>query len=416
MAQLSSQDSTAEGGLSVANRAVITGIGIVSALGDSIPEVLNHIGEGKSAFKKIASDNMDLSCQYTGCYDNFEAAPYLGKKGIRHLNRCTRMTLAAAGLALKDGAHTINPQNEEDVGVILATNFGVESNLREMERIIFSEGADGLSPLTSVFSSINAVAGQVSIRMKPKAFNITVPAGFTSGINGLILAKNLISSGRAGMVMVGGAEELPMDLLKEYDRHNILAKSPSEVIPFSSQPRGILLGDGAVVILVEDLEHALARGANIYAEIGEGILAFHPEECNEDHEKSVRKNLEDFLAKNMERSEKVDLIMSSANGSYLDKVERNIFIHTFMENTLIFNLKTWFGEGFSFTNLLQVGLGASVMGLDKLPGTFLLKGLKGELVDRGDEWNETLGGVNNVLISSCGLDGTYGSILLKKYN
>lgn len=400
----------------MANRTVISGIGIVSALGDSIPEICNRIAAGETAFKETAA-NTDLSCRYTGCYDDFTAAPYLGTKGLRHLNRCTRMTLAAAGLALADGGFSITPQNEEEVGVILATNLGVDGHIREMERILFTEGADALSPLSSPFCSINAIAGQVAIRLKPKAFNITVPAGFTSAINGLILARNLVASGRAAMVMAGGAEELPGDLINEYDRHRILAASPAAMIPFSTRSRGILLGDGAVFLLVEDMEHALARGASIYAEIGPGFLAFHPEASNTDREQAVREDLRGFFEKNRERPGNVDVIMTSANGAGWDRVEREVLLSTFREDTLIFNLKTWFGEGLAFTSQLQIGFGAALPRLTELPGAFPLKRLKGEPADRPDgEANGPADGVNTILINSCGLDGTYGAALLKKYH
>jgi 3-oxoacyl-(acyl-carrier-protein) synthase len=400
----------------MANRVVITGIGIISALSDSVYEILNHIGEGKSAFMKMDGKDLDLSCQYTGCYNTFDAVPYLGKKGLRYLNRCTRMTLAAAGLALKDGNFTIEPENEEEVGVILATNLGVDGFIRDMERIVFTEGADFLSPLVSPFCSINAIAGQVSIRMKPKAFNITVPSGFTSGINSILMAKNLISSGKARVVMVGGAEELSLEVIKEYDQHNILAKSPEEMIPFSSKSGGILLGDGAVFILVEDLTHALARDANIYAEIESGFLAFSPEDSSKDRENSFRKNLESFLHKNKIKPEDINLIMSSANGSYMDQIEQNVFIQTFLDDTFLINLKTWFGEGFSFTNQLQAGLGAAAIRQNKLSGNFPLKQLKGEFVYQKNELKELQQEISTVLVNSCGLDGTYGSLLLKKYN
>jgi 3-oxoacyl-[acyl-carrier-protein] synthase II len=400
----------------MANRAVITGIGIISALGDHIPEICNRIAAGKTAFKETAV-NTDLSRRYTGCYDDFTAAPYLGTKGLRHLNRCTRMTLAAAGLALADGGFSITPQNEEEVGVILATNLGVDGHIREMERILFTEGADALSPLSSPFCSINAIAGQVSIRLKPKAFNITVPAGFTSAINGLILARNLIASGRAAMVMAGGAEELPDDLINEYDRHHMLAESPAAMIPFSSRSRGILLGDGAAFLLVEDMERALARGASIYAEVGPGFLAFHPETGDADRERAVGENLRGFFEKNRERPGNVDVIMTSANGASWDQIERKVLLNTFREETRLFNLKTWFGEGFAFTNQLQIGFGAALPRLTELPGAFPLKQLQGEPADRqGGEGNFPADGVNTVLVNSCGPDGTYGSVLLKKYH
>lgn len=395
-------------------RVVITGIGIISSLGESLPEVLQHMTGGLSAFEEIAEKYDNLSCRYTGCYESFDVTPYMGKKGIRQLNRCTRMLLAATGLALKDGLYSINDDNAEAVGVILATNFGVEANLRDMERIIFTEGADSLSPLTSFYSSINAVASQISIRMKAKAFNITIPAGFTSGIDSILLAKNLISSGRSRAVLVGGAEEIPMDLLKEYDQNGILAGFPSEMLPFSLRSKGMILGDGAVVLLLEDLEYALARGADIYAEVGEGFIAFSPEKFGGGSEVFVRNDLDNFLVKNVGSSGMVDLIMSSANGSKVDGIEGDIYTKLFSPETLIATIKNQFGEGFSFTNLLQVGLGASALKVHEFPGTLVLSQLRGEAGKQSNRKNKQLAGIQTVLVNSIGLDGTYGSVVLKK--
>jgi 3-oxoacyl-(acyl-carrier-protein) synthase len=108
--------------------------------------------------------------------------------------------------------------------------------------------------------------------------------------------------------------------------------------------------------------------------------------------------------------------MSSANGSYMDQIEQNVFIQTFLDDTFLINLKTWFGEGFSFTNQLQAGLGAAAIRQNKLSGNFPLKQLKGEFVYQKNELKELQQEISTVLVNSCGLDGTYGSLLLKKYN
>lgn len=397
-------------------RAVITGMGIISALGEGLPEVLRHMTEGLSAFKEVAGENAGLLCRYTGCYDSFDVTPYLGKKGIRQLNRCTRMLLAAAGLALRDGLYSINSGNEEETGVIVASNFGVEGNLRAMEKIIFTEGADSLSPLTSFYSSINAVASQVSIRMKAKAFNITVPAGFTAGLDSLLLAKNLISSGNSRVVLAGGAEEIPLSLLKEYDQAGLLAQFPAEMLPFSLQSKGMLLGDGAVVLLLEELEFALARGAEIYAEVDAGFISFSPERFGAGSEVFVRNDLECFLAKNLKEAGMVDLIMSSANGSQLDDIEKDICRKLFSRGTFVAAIKKQFGEGFSFTNLLQAGLGAAALKAGRFPGALTLQQLQEESAGLSLGEKAQLAGVQNVLVNSIGLDGTYGSVVLKKYS
>ncbi len=378
---------------------VITGVGVISKLGDSITQMMDQISDGKTAFSKYREDDESGS---DGRFLEFEAETYLGRKGIRPLNRCTRMLLAAAGLALNDGAFEIESYNEEEIGVVAATNFGVDTSIREMEKTIVTDGADYLSPISAFNSSINAVASQVSIRRKAKAFNITDASGFSAGINSLILAKNLILAGKANAVLVGGCEELSDDLVKEYKQAELLATKSAGMKPFDQYSEGLLLGDGAVVILLEDLDYAKARKAKIYCRVEESFITFYPNNISSSL-------VTEFLRSNLVASEggihDIDLIMSSANGSVADVKEREAIDAIFKPDVKLFNIKTYMGEGFAFSNMLQIALGAYALKNRYIP---VCSALDADVPPEP-------GDLNKVLIHSLGLDGTHGAVIFGKY-
>jgi len=395
----------------MSSQVVISGISIISCLGDKVSEVISRLSKGCNAYKEIAND-ADMSCRYSSCYDDFDATEYLGKKGVRALNRCTKMLLAGVMTALDDANLTIDEHLEERVGVILASNFGVEAKSREMGGIVYSEGPKGLSPLSSYYMSINGVASQVSIWTKAKAFNLTVSSGYTSGFDGVVLAKNYIQSGRADVVIMAGAEELSIQLIKDFDRQGLLAKSFKESLPFFKGSDGMILGDGAAVIIIESYKHAVSRKAKFYSSIGSCLTSFVYEMKN--HYGFQIRNL--FLrefSKSVAFPDSVDMIMSSANGTVSDMTEYNAYANTFNPETLIFNVKSYFGECFAFTDLLQIVFGAYALrnrAVLKLP---IIGRLKDVIGFRGDKYkNNPLTEINTVLVGSVGADGKFASLLL----
>lgn len=375
-------------------QVVITGIGVISRLGEDIPKIIENIADKNVTF--------DSNMRYT----EFDALPYLGKKRLRLFNRCTRMLLSAIKLALEDANYFIDSGNEESIGIITATNLGADSSLREMEKIVFSEGPDGLSPMTSFNSSINGVSSQASIRYKIKAFNITLSSGFSAGIDSLIMAKHLILNGSANAVLLAGCEEISNDLLREYGENGLITSSYDDFKPFASTSKGTLLGDGAAVILLEEKGQALARNAHIYGEIQEGLITFYPQGL--DKKRLTRDTITALLKRNNLDNKAVDLIMSSGNGLNNDSIEKEVLLDIFNSDTKIFNVKTYLGEGFAFTNVLQIALAAFFLNKRYIPVHKKLNQIEQEAIYE----NQTVNHLNKVLINSLGMDGTHGAVIL----
>ncbi|MDR1066361.1 MAG: hypothetical protein LBL35_02850 [Clostridiales bacterium] len=384
------------------SKVVITGMGIVSRLGENFPEVIANLNE----------DRGNQSLSGGAVYEDFDHVKHLGKKNTRNLNRCTKMMLAAGKLALEDAGIAIHPEYEEDIGVILASNYGVDANLREMERILCADGVVGINPGTSYYASINGVTSQMSVRMKAKAFNITMPSGWSSGIDAVSFAKNLITTGSAGAVMVCGAEEAPKELIDDFNRQGLLAEDSAASRPFRSESQGMILGDGAAVIILEGLERALSRNANIFAEVGEcGLTYYH--EPGAMPAKYIKEALEKLIKRSGANPKDIDLIMSSANGSVLDIAELRAYSELFNGDVSVFNVKSFFGECFGFTSILQVAFGAYLLRRNDIKRGASLTSIESGSFDLYEERFDRP--FSNALINSVGLDGNACALLLKPF-
>ena len=378
-------------------------MGIVSRLGESFSEVITNL-KNYSENQSALSDNAR--------YEDFDPVRHLGKKNIRNLNRCTKMFLAAGKLALEDAGITIDQGCEENIGVILASNYGVDTNLREMERALYKDGVVGISPTSAYVVSLNGVTSQMSIRKKAKAFNITTSSGWSSGIDAVLFAKNLIATGRANVVMVGGAEDVPKELTDNFNRQGLLAEDNAASRPFQPESQGMILGDGAAVIILEDSEHAISRNARIFAEVGGSSLTYY-HEPDIMPAKYIKDVLNKFITKNGLELNDVDLIMSSANGSVLDIAELNAYVDLFNTDVSIFNVKSFFGECFGFTNILQAAFGAYLLQYNDIKPVVSLESLKNNSFDFCEKWINMP--FSNVLINSVGLDGNAGALLLQRF-
>ena len=379
-------------------KIVITGMGIISRLGENFSEVMAKL-KNDSEIRSSLSDNV--------CCEDFDPIKHLGKKKLRNLNRCTKMLLAAGKLALNDAGIIINQECEENTGVVLASNYGVDANVREMEEILYKEGVVGINPASAYIVSLNGVTSQMSIHMKAKAFNITT----SSGTDAISFAKNLITTRRANVVMVGGAEDVSKKLMGDFYRQGLLAASNAASQPFRPESQGMILGDGAAVIILEESEHALLRNANVYAEVGECGLTYYPDP-GVMSAGFIADAIKKIIVKSGLELNDIGLIMSSANGSALDMAELNAYTGLFDADALVFNVKSFFGECFGFTNILQVAFGAYLIRQNDTKPVVNLGSIKNNRFDFCEKrFGEPF---SNALINNVGLDGTAGVLLLKR--
>jgi 3-oxoacyl-[acyl-carrier-protein] synthase II len=253
-------------------RVVITGIGIVSPIGIGKKAFWKGLLEGKSGTKKISSfDVTSYPTQVAGEIPDFDPADFMSHKDARRMDRSSQMILAAAIMAAEDAKIDFD-MDMSRVGVFSGTAIGGQAwAFREYE-VFREKGIQRINPFTAISTFPNASSMQISFRFGCKGPSDTISSGCVSSTVALGYALENMKSRRVDVAFVGGTEApLSPAIFGAYCAARVMtaeAKNPSRVPrPFDTQRDGIVLSEGAAVLICEAFEHALARGARVYAEI-----------------------------------------------------------------------------------------------------------------------------------------------------
>jgi len=301
---------------------VITGAGVISSLGDSPVRLHDSLCQGLSAIKPIKLfSTAGLGCPLGGEISDFDATEYLGQRNLRPLDRTSRLVASAAQLALDNAGWSIEMRNDQEVGLVLGTMFCSVHTISEFDRRALEAGPAYASPMDFSNTVINAAAGQTAIVHNLREVNTTISTGVTSGLEAISYATERIRSGRARALLAGGADELCFESFYGFDRAGLLCRSDNSAgdfpIPFDRRRNGSALGEGAALLMLEDVALARARGAKILGEVvGHGSSY----DCSRGRESgqsidaiysAVRQAMNDaFLLPH-----EIDCLSASANGS-----------------------------------------------------------------------------------------------------
>jgi 3-oxoacyl-[acyl-carrier-protein] synthase II len=253
-------------------RVVVTGMGIVSPVGNTVEGAWGNILQGKSGVDKVTRfDTSDLNSHIAGEVKDFDVEKYFSKKEARKFGTFVHYGVAAAMDAQADAGLEINDDNADRIGVAIGSGIGgmelIESNLETM----FSRGPRRISPFYIPSTIVNMVAGQYSIMSGARGPNLCVVTACTTGAHNIGLAARSIIHGDADVMIAGGAEStiVPSAMggfnsAKALSTRNDDPQGASR--PWDAERDGFVMGEGAGVIVLEEYEHAKARGAKIYAE------------------------------------------------------------------------------------------------------------------------------------------------------
>ena len=273
-------------------RVVITGMGVVSPVGIGTEEFWNALMAGKSGIGPITEfDPEGFPVRIAGEVKDFDAVKYVGdRKAVRHMDRNVQFAVAAAKMAVEDAKLDMSVENPDRVGTIIGTGIGGINTMEETVHRIDTRGPAKVNPFAVPMMIANMAAGQVSINfglMGPVLADVTACA---SGNNAIGRATRTIQYGDADVMFAGGTEaavaKTPMAGFAAMKALSSRECPPEEAsCPFDVRRDGFVLGEGSGVLILEELEHAKARGAKIYAELaGTGasadayhITASHPE-------------------------------------------------------------------------------------------------------------------------------------------
>ena len=261
-------------------KVVVTGLGSVSPVGTGVQESWAHILAGESGITGITHfDASALSSQIAGEVKNFDIAKYLPAKDARRMDRFIHLGLAAGMEALQDSGLQITPQNAERVGVIIGSGIGGLPMIEETHSEYLKSGPRRISPFFVPGSIINMVSGHLSIIYGLKGPNLAVVTACTTAAHSIGEAGRLIEYGDADVMVAGGTEATVSPLgVGGFAAARALSTRnddpPGASRPWDKGRDGFVLGEGAGVLVLEEYEHAKARGAKIYCELaGYGMSA-----------------------------------------------------------------------------------------------------------------------------------------------
>ncbi|HOA91956.1 MAG: beta-ketoacyl-ACP synthase II [Bacillota bacterium] len=254
-------------------RVVITGLGAVTPLGLNVEEFWANVIAGKSGVGLITRfDTTDFNVKIAAEVKGFDPENYLDKKEARRTDRFVQFALAAAKMAVDDASLTIDESNCEDVGVYIGSGVGGISTVEEQARTLFEKGPSRVSPFMVPMMISDMAAGQVSIMLGAKGPNEATVTACASSAHAIGNAFNAIRYGRAEVMITGGSEAAitPLSIAGFQSARALSTRNdePEKASrPFDLNRDGFVMGEGAGILILEELEHAKRRGAKIYAEL-----------------------------------------------------------------------------------------------------------------------------------------------------
>lgn len=271
-------------GDSSASRVVITGLGVTTSLGIGVDPFWKNILAGKSGVSPITSfDASGFTTRFAAEIKDFDPQLWMERKEAKRMDRFVQFTIAATRQAMADSGLHITPENAHRVGVLIGSGIGGILTIESQFHVLFERGPDRLSPFLIPMLISDMGSGQVSILFGAKGPNSTVVTACATGTHAIGDAYHIIKRGDADAMIAGGAEAAISMLglggfcaARALSTRNDDPEGASR--PFDKGRDGFVMGEGAGVVILESLDHALERGAPIYAEvIGYGLSgdAYH---------------------------------------------------------------------------------------------------------------------------------------------
>ena len=265
-------------------RVVVTGLGAVSPVGVGAETMWTNLVRGKSGIGPITLfDPAGFETTIAGEVEGFAPEDFLDRKQLKKTDRFVQFAVGASGLALQDSGIDVTPALAVRFGVVIGSGIGGLSTIEEFHNTLLARGPRKISPFYMPRLLVNMAPGHVSMTFGLKGPNACVVTACASGNNSLASAARMIMLGEATAMLAGGAEAgiTPMGVsgfngLKALSTRNDEPQRASR--PFDLERDGFVMGEGAGVLVLEEMDHALARGARIYAELagyGETADAYH---------------------------------------------------------------------------------------------------------------------------------------------
>ena len=254
-------------------RVVVTGLGIVCPLGNSVEEAWKNALAGKSGVRKIQSfDASEYSCQIAGEIRDFDSSAYVPAKEARRFDKFVLYGAVAGFQALEDSGLVVTEENAHRIGVAIGSGIGGLVTICENANTLKEKGPRRVSPFLIPGCIINMASGEFSILKGLKGPNVAYATACSTGLHAIGEAACIIARGDADAMVAGGAEApiCPVGI-SGFDNMHALSRRNDEPEkasrPFDKDRNGFVMGEGSGIVVLEEYEHAKARGAHIYCEV-----------------------------------------------------------------------------------------------------------------------------------------------------
>ena len=254
-------------------RVVVTGLGAVTPAGHTVEEFWDSLVNGRSGIGYLTGANPEgFPCKVAGEVRDWDPGKYIERKAARRMARFSHFMVAAAGQAFADAGLDLDAEDRERIGVLVGNGGGGYPDIQEAAQILFERGGMKIDPLYLARSLGNMAGAQVALQYNLRGYNGTIVTACAAGTQAIGEASMIIRSGRADVVLTGGCEAGICDLgLAAFSVMRALSSQADDPAtasrPFDGTRDGFVPCEGSGALLLESEEHALARGARIYAEV-----------------------------------------------------------------------------------------------------------------------------------------------------
>jgi 3-oxoacyl-[acyl-carrier-protein] synthase II len=255
----------------MSDRICITGIGVVSPIGIGKEEFLSSLKNGRSGIEEIKEFDTHFSrSKEGGVIRSFHPKDFIPASKIRRLDRASQFAIAAAKLALADAKFAVTETNSSRIGVVLGSGFCGLSSSEEFHRGQVLKGFLDLNPMLFPNTVPNAPSSYVSIELGIQGVNSTLVQSFCTAEAAIFFACDQLRKGKADLILTGGVDELSEFLFRGFSELHLLATDQGHgerSCPYDKMRNGLVLGEGAGLLVIENEEHARSRGVRVYGYI-----------------------------------------------------------------------------------------------------------------------------------------------------
>ncbi len=411
-------------------RVVVTGIGVVSPIGIGLENFWDNLMAGKSGVDEISLfDASTYPCHLAAEVRDFNPSDYLNDMQVMHFSRPSQFACASARMALEDAGLNYTDPHRTDVIIGSAMSYfqGFEEQIRSLAQDT-SFRPNTIDPMTSLKGFIAAPACAVALLVESRGYVTTVSSACSSGLNAVGLGAERIRHGQADIAVVGGVDTpISPYILGEFCQAEFVttANDPSALCPFDLRRTRSVLGEGSGLFILEDLDHAVARGAEIYGEIvnyvqeTENINELYFADSTGDKWSRTMKNALRKL-KNLYNLDHINA--HGPSDTYIDRAETDAIKNALGKRAYsvpISSIKGAVGSGFASAGAFQAAAAAMTLKTGRVPPIFNY-----EVPDPGCDLNYTSrraeatnpGKVDNVLVNAHAMGGFNSALLLKRFS